>query len=67
MKAIFERTENWGDGALQLLDWLAEAQGIFKESVGTICPWFGEVTGYSFRNFDDFQLPCLICWHLASS
>ncbi len=45
-RAIFERAENWGDAAFQLLDWLAEAQGTFKESVGTICRWFGEVTGY---------------------
>jgi len=34
-----------GDGAFQLLDWLAEAQGTFG-GVGTICRWFGEVTGY---------------------
>jgi len=89
-RAIFERAENWGDGALKLLDWLAETQGTFKESVGTICRWFGEVagyfenqttsgaveginnklklikrSGYGFRNFDNFQLRCLICWHLA--
>lgn len=89
-RAIFERVEDWGDGTLRLLDWLAEAQEMFKESVGTICRWFGEVTGYfenrttsgvveginnklklikrsgyGFRNFDNFQLRCLICWHLA--
>ena len=91
-RKVFEQAENWGDGALQLLDWLAEAQGTVKQSVGTICRWFGEVTGYfenhttsgaveginnklklikragyGFRNFDDFQLRCLICWHLAIS
>ncbi|ATS18606.1 hypothetical protein BRW62_07385 [Parathermosynechococcus lividus PCC 6715] len=22
-------------------------------------------SGYGFRNFDNFQLRCLICWHLA--
>ncbi len=91
-RAIFEQAENWRDGAFQLLDWLAEAQGTFKKSVGTICRWFGEVTeyfehrttsgvveginnklklikrsGYGFRNFDNFQLRCLICWHLAIS
>jgi len=27
-RALFERAENWGDGAFQLLDWLAEAQVI---------------------------------------
>ena len=31
---------------MKLLDWVAEAQETFKESVGTICRWFGEVTGY---------------------
>jgi transposase len=89
-RAIFEQSKDWGDGAFKLLDWLAEAQEAFKESVGTICRWFGEVTGYfdnrttsgvveginnklklikrsgyGFRNFDNFQLRCLICWHLA--
>lgn len=89
-RIIFEQVEDWGDGTLRLLDWLAEAQEMFKESVGTICRWFGEVTGYfqnrttsgvveginnklklikrsgyGFRNFDNFQLRCLICWHLA--
>lgn len=89
-RTIFEQAENWEDGTFQLLDWLAEAQATFKKSVGTICRWFGEVTGYfdnrttngvveginnklklikrsgyGFRNFDNFQLRCLICWHLA--
>lgn len=91
-RAIFEQAEDWHDGTFQLLDWLAEAQTIFQKSVGTICRWFGEVTGYfdnrttsgvveginnklklikrsgyGFRNFDNFQLRCLICWHLAIS
>ncbi|NJP10198.1 MAG: ISL3 family transposase [Leptolyngbyaceae cyanobacterium RU_5_1] len=89
-RAIFEQAKDWGDGTFQLLDWLAQAQASFQESVGTICRWFGEVTayfdnrttsgvveginnklklikrsGYGFRNFDNFQLRCLICWHLA--
>lgn len=89
-RRIFEQVEDWGDGTLRLLDLLAEAQEMFKECVGTICRWFGEVTGYfdnrttsgaveginnklklikrsgyGFRNFDNFQLRCLICWHLA--
>lgn len=90
-RCIFEQAKDWEDGAFQLLDWLAQAQGSFHESVGTICRWFGEVTayfdnrttsgvveginnklklikrsGYGFRNFDNFQLRCLICWHLAT-
>jgi transposase len=89
-RAIFEQAKDWGDGTFQLLDWLADAPESFKESVGTICRWFGEVTayfdnrttsgaveginnklklikrsGYGFRNFNNFQLRCLICWHLA--
>lgn len=87
---IFEQAEDWADGTLKLLDWLADAQETFQKSVGTISRWFGEVTGYfenrttngaveginnklklikrsgyGFRNFDNFQLRCLICWHLA--
>jgi transposase len=91
-RAIFEQATTWDDGAFRLLDWLADAQGTFKQSVGTICRWFGEITqyfehqttsgvveginnklklikrsGYGFTNFDNFQLRCLICWHLATS
>ena len=89
-RSIFEQAADWNEGTFQLLDWLAEAQETFRESVGTICRWFGEVTGYfdnrttsgaveginnklklikrsgyGFRSFDNFQLRCLICWHLA--
>jgi len=85
-RAIFEQAKDWKDGTFQLLDWLAQAQTSFQESVGTIGRWFGEVTayfdnrttngvveginnklkfikrsGYGFRNFDNFQLRCLIC------
>lgn len=88
-RAIFETADNWTDGTLRLLDWLAETQENFSKSVATICRWFEEVTGYfeyrttsgaveginnrlklikrsgyGFRNFANFQLRCLICWHL---
>lgn len=88
-RAIFEKATHWTEGTLQLLDWLAEAQKTFKDSVGTIGRWFGEVlsyfdhrttsgaveginnklklikrSGYGFRNFENFRLRCLICWHL---
>jgi transposase len=91
-RAVFEQGKDWGDGAFRLLDWLAGASAGFKESVGTICRWFGEITsyfdhrttsgsveginnklklikrsGYGFRNFDNFQLRCLLCWHLATN
>lgn len=92
VREIFEKATDWNEGAFKLLDWMAEAKETFKESVGTICRWFGEVTGYfdnrttsgvveginnklklikrsgyGFRNFDNFQLRCLMCWHLAIS
>jgi transposase len=88
-RTIFETATSWTEGTLQLLDWLAEAQKTFKDSVGTIGRWFGEVlsyfdhrttsgvveginnklklikrSGYGFRNFENFRLRCLICWHL---
>jgi len=91
-RAIFETADNWTDGTLRLLDWLAENQKNFQQSVGTICRWFGEVvgyfenrttsgtveginnrlklikrSGYGFTNFENFQLRCLICWHLDTS
>ena len=90
-RAIFEQAEDWNDGTFKLLDWLAGAQETYQKSVGTICRWFGEVTGYfdnrttsgaveginnklklikrsgyGFRNFDNFQLRCLMCWHLVT-
>ena len=90
--AIFETAKSWTDGTLRLLDWLAETQENFQKSVGTICRWFGEVTGYfehrttsgaveginnklklikrsgyGFRNFGNFHLRCLICWHFDTS
>lgn len=89
-RVLFEQAEDWADGTLRLLDWMADAQETFQKSVGTIGRWFGEVvgyfenrttsgavesinnklklikrSGYGFRNFDNFQLRCLICWHLA--
>lgn len=89
---IFETADDWRDGTLRLLDWLAQSQNKFPKSVGTICRWFGEVVGYfenrttsgaveginnklkliktagyGFRNFENFQLRCLICWHLNTS
>lgn len=91
-RAIFETATDWTDGTLKLLDWLAEAQRTFKDSVGTLGRWFGEVisyfdhrttngvveginnklklikrSGYGFRNFENFKLRCLICWHLKGS
>jgi transposase len=48
-RRIFEQATDWSDGTYKLLEWLNDAQETFKESVSTICRWFGEVTGY-FEN-----------------
>ena len=45
-RTIFEQATDWSDGTFKLLGWLNDAQEAFKESVSTICRWFGEVTGY---------------------
>jgi transposase len=43
---IFESSENWAEGTLRLLDWMAESSTYFKRSCGTIKRWFDEVTSY---------------------
>jgi transposase len=89
---IFETAKDWSEGTFRLLDWLAEAETNFEQSVGTIKRWLSEITGYfdhrttsgaveginhrlklikrlgyGFRNFGNFALRCLICWHLDIS
>ena len=91
-RKVFEEAKNWGDGVSKLLDWMEKAKETYKDSVGTICRWFGEISnyfenrttngvveginnklklikrsGYGFRNFDNFKLRSLICWHLDIS
>jgi transposase len=91
-REIFESSQNWADGTLSLLDWLASAKTGFRKSIGTISRWFGEIvgdfeqgttngvveginnklklikrSGYGFRNFNNFQLRCLICWYFNTS
>ena len=43
---IFETAESWGDGALNLLDWMHDALLYFPKSTRTIGRWFGEIVGY---------------------
>ena len=43
---IFETAESWGDGVINLLDWMPDALSYFPKSVGTIVRWFGEIVGY---------------------
>lgn len=87
---IFEYANSWGDGVLNLLDWMHDALLYFSKSIGTIVRWFGEIVGYfdqrttsgvveginnklklikrlgyGFRNFDNFRLRSLLCWHFS--
>ena len=44
--SLFERSNSWGDGILELTDWLKKAQPYYKKSVQTIKRWLGEIGGY---------------------
>jgi len=43
---IFDLSENWATGTLDLLDWMGKSSTFFKQSCGTIKRWFDEVTSY---------------------
>jgi transposase len=43
---IFDKSSNWVEGTLELLDWMAQSSILFKRSCGTIKRWFGAVTSY---------------------
>lgn len=43
---IFDMSENWAEGTLKLLDWMAQSSTLFKRSCGTIKLWFDAVTSY---------------------
>ena len=44
--SLFEKSNNLGDGILELTDWLKKAQPYYKKSVETIKRWLGEIVGY---------------------
>ena len=46
LRAIFENTKDGTDGMLKIAIWMKKSQEIFKDSVGTIGRWFGEITNY---------------------
>lgn len=48
-REIFEKTENWSDGLLELSKWLSKAQKYFVKSQSTIYRWFDEILAY-FNN-----------------
>lgn len=49
LREIFEETEIWADGLLELGGWLSKAQKYFTTSQGTIYRWFDEILAY-FNN-----------------
>jgi transposase len=48
-REIFEQTEIWADGLLELGGWLSKAQKYFTTSQGTIYRWLDEILAY-FNN-----------------
>ena len=44
--SLFEKSNNWGDGILELTNWLKKAQPYYKKSAATIKRWLGEIVGY---------------------
>ena len=42
----FEKSNSWGDGILELTDWLKKAQPYYKKIVESIKRWLGEIGGY---------------------
>ena len=45
-RSIFENSENWGEGTLELIDWINKAWNVFPQPCRTLINWFGEVTAY---------------------
>lgn len=45
-REIFEKTEKWTDGLLELGKWLSTAQKYFVNSQSTIYRWFDEILAY---------------------
>jgi transposase len=45
-RTIFEKSQNWGEGTLELMNWIKKASNVYSKSCQTLINWFGEVTGY---------------------
>ena len=45
-RKIFEKTEKWTDGLLELGKWLSKAQKYFVTSKSTIYRWFDDLLAY---------------------
>ena len=46
LRNIFETSENWSEGLLNLADWLKDISKHFPKSFGTIKRWIGEIIAY---------------------
>lgn len=46
LRDIFEMAKSGTDGMLKIATWMKKSQELFKDSVGTIGRWFGEITNY---------------------
>nr|AYN62264.1 transposase [Heteroscytonema crispum UCFS10] len=47
--ALFEKSKDWGEGTLRLIDWLKKASSYYHKSVKIITRWFAEIIGYFER------------------
>ncbi len=46
LRNIFETQKNWGEGLLEIADWLKDVSKYFPKSFGTIKRWIGEIIAY---------------------
>ena len=46
LRDIFETIKTGTEGMIKIAAWMKKSQEIFKDSVGTIGRWFGEITNY---------------------
>ncbi len=46
LRNLFETSKDWGDGLLNIADWLKGVSKYFPKSFGTIKRWIGEIIAY---------------------
>lgn len=89
-RKIFDTSNDWLTGLVNLGSWLTSAVQYFPQSRKTIIRWLDEIiayfdnrttsgvveginnklklikrSAYGFRNFDNFRVRCLLCWHFT--
>ena len=45
-RTIFEQSQDWSEGLLEIANWCAQAYSYFPKSCGTIRRWMGEIIAY---------------------